>query len=213
MHTFAEGACYGSEYHFILTFPAALQQQQTACSSRLSRGGTIMRSIASHAPVAHSWSPVSLQHSRCFTKQRPARLPVHRQAVVLTRHRQQFEDCTVEEQLLQRRAVLQTLAAVICAVILPAVAPPVASAGAVAMFSNVDVLLMCFCGQVHVATHWTLTTFVSCTADLEQFSNPKEGYRIDRPTSWEQTSEGIAITDRVACAAARDSVSAFHEAC
>ena len=59
-------------------------------------------------------------------------------------------------------------------------------------------MFMCFtcalCGQGHVvATDWTLTTSaVSCTADLEQFSNPKEGYRIDRPTSWEQTSEGTA---------------------
>ena len=42
-----------------------------------------------------------------------------------------------------------------------------------------------------VFTQRGLTPSVTCTADLEQFRNPKEGYRIDRPTSWEQTSEGL----------------------
>ena len=122
---------------------AALQRQQIACRSRQSCRGTIMRSIAPHAPVAHSWPPTSLRHSTCFTKQRPSRLSVHRQTVVLTCLRQQHGDCTAEEQPLRRRAVLQTLAAVTCAAILPAVAPAVASAGAVAVFSHVHVLHMC----------------------------------------------------------------------
>jgi hypothetical protein len=170
---------------------AAIQRQVTASITRQSRCGTSMRSIVPHTPVAHSWPPVSLQHSRCFTRQRPSRLSAHRHAVVLACHRQQHEDCSAKEQPLQRRTVLQTLAAATWAVVLPAVAPAVACAGIAASLLNSKVLLVWDCGAIHIATYRRLTTSLTSTADLEQFRNPKEGYRIDRPTSWEQTSEGL----------------------